>query len=706
MALFNTLRTKGSKILVIALAFSMIAFILTDFIQSNPALLGGESNEIGEIQSESITFEAFQAKVDQLVQQFARNNGVNPSGNQMDLVREQAWQEFIIEYVFHPQYEKLAIELTDAEKKEMIQGENIHPQVRQAFSNPQTGVFEKDRIISTLRQIKNLPPQQKIPWLDFENSIAKNRLQSKYENLMTMTNFVNKYERKVSYMTSNSSADISYLFIPFFSIPDSIVSISEVDLETYLEENADKFKKEESKNLIYVAFDIVPSSEDTTLVRESIVESRLGLQESTNDSLYASIETEGMEPYKRYTKNELPPSLEDIETIGYTTGPIIYNGYFKVLKLVGISEGDEYFLRARHILFKSLDESEKSKKAAQTKAQEILNKIKQGSDFAIMASIYGTDGTKTKGGDLGWFGENGGFVEEFKTACFSYKGVGLIPYLVETEFGYHIIEVTEEQTNITYNVAQIEKELYVSDKTENEILRTAELFALESKDLKGFNTMANERGYTINEEKNLQKNDNKIGSIAEGRKLVFWLFNEASEGDISPVEEVDGKYIVAAQSAYQKEGLADLNTVRNQVTREVTNGKKADYIIERLNSIDGTISEIAKEYGPTSRTGETTVNLNAMSIPNVGYSPDAVGITFSLDEGEATNPFPTDNGVLIIELLEKNIAQDQDEYDENITSLMNKQKATRMQKSPFMVQGVYDAIINFADIEDNRYKFF
>ena len=112
----------------------------------------------------------------------------------------------------------------------------------------------------------------------------------------------------------------------------------------------------------------------------------------------------------------------------------------------------------------------------------VLNEIKRGADFAEMARIHGTDGTASRGGDLGWFGENSDFDAKFKEVSFSKRGKGLVPYVVETSFGYHIIKVTEAKTKTIYKIAQIEKELFSSDQTINTIYRKAELFATETSD--------------------------------------------------------------------------------------------------------------------------------------------------------------------------------------------------------------------------------
>ncbi|MFA7314763.1 MAG: peptidylprolyl isomerase [Candidatus Magasanikbacteria bacterium] len=83
--------------------------------------------------------------------------------------------------------------------------------------------------------------------------------------------------------------------------------------------------------------------------------------------------------------------------------------------------------------------------AVRTQALEILQKIKDGADFAKMAKQYGSDGTKDQGGDLGWF-SRGQMVPEFENAAFSLKKGELDADLVKTQYGYHILQVTNKRT--------------------------------------------------------------------------------------------------------------------------------------------------------------------------------------------------------------------------------------------------------------------
>ena len=241
MALINTLRNRMGKIVIVFIAFSMGAFILTDLLQSNSVLLGGASTEIGEMASSEVSYEEFQAEVERLSYNYLIQFGTNPNAQAIDQIRQQAWQELIIKKVFGPQFDQLGIEVTDDEMIEMVQGKNIHPDVQRNFSDPQTGLFNKEQLMTFLQQISSAPVENQRPWKNFEASLRPSRELTKYENLLAKTTYANKYESKGNYVTNNSTASIDFLYVPFFSVADSTVDVTESELQDYLDAHADEY---------------------------------------------------------------------------------------------------------------------------------------------------------------------------------------------------------------------------------------------------------------------------------------------------------------------------------------------------------------------------------------------------------------------------------------------------------------------------------
>lgn len=102
-------------------------------------------------------------------------------------------------------------------------------------------------------------------------------------------------------------------------------------------------------------------------------------------------------------------------------------------------------VKASHILFQvSASSTPAQDEQIKKKAQDVLDRVKKGEDFAALAKEFGSDSTKDTGGDLSWFGR-GMMVKEFEDVAFALQKGQIAQELVKTQFGYHIIEVTDRR---------------------------------------------------------------------------------------------------------------------------------------------------------------------------------------------------------------------------------------------------------------------
>src|SRR5699024_6558557 len=142
--------------------------------------------------------------------------GQSPSEAQMVALRQQAWELLIVDIAFEDQYEELGLTISDEEKVDMVQGNNIHPDLVRAFTNPETGEFDKSQILNFLRNFSQLPPQNQQQWIQMEQSIYQSRKRLKYDNLFLASNYVTTAEAQQQYKAENASAEVQYLYIPFY----------------------------------------------------------------------------------------------------------------------------------------------------------------------------------------------------------------------------------------------------------------------------------------------------------------------------------------------------------------------------------------------------------------------------------------------------------------------------------------------------------
>lgn len=609
MALINTLRNKMGKIVVGAIMVTMVAFIGTDLI-GNTSLLGGGEPDIAEMAGESISNTQFQLKVDELSYNFAINAGRNPLQQETEQIKSQAWNALIIDNVYQNQFDELGLKVTNTELIDMVQGDNIHPQIVQFFADPQTGQFSKENVTGFLSNLSQAPPTQQSSWIAFEQSLVPSRLMEKYNNLFTRTNYVTKYEAQDENRNQNASASIDYVYVPFSSVNDSTVTITDSELKSYISNNSSEFKRDESRSIEYVVFDLKASSADSAVVKEEVADFKVALESATNDSSYVSINSDDPYPFITYNEDNLPESLVGQE-VGFVSEPTIVNGSYEFYKL---SRKDE---------------------------------------------------------------------------------------------------VTRD--SILYRVSKMRKEFFISDETINESYRQADLFSASVGNIEEFRKVAEEQGLRVLNSLRVRKNDQRVGLMNEARSIVLWLYNEGSIGKVSDVKEIGDQYVVAVMTGKQSEGVANLDEVRNQVERKVRNDKKAENIIAKMNGIDASDFEnAAGAYGSEAKSGSADYQLFSNSISGVGYAPEAIGLSFALNEEEVTKAFQVQDGVLMIKLTTKDIPADIADYSALALQVSSQRLGPNSIVADFPLsffrifisRNIDNAVKEFAEIEDMRYKFF
>lgn len=718
MAFIGKLREKAGTWVVIFVFVAIASFILTDIFTGQQSIFNSMSNEVGEISGHSVSLEEFQNAVREREAEYIANFGREATEREMNALRQQAWELLIVRYAIEKQYDKVGVEVTTDEVWDLIQGKdaNIDQNVRQAFTDPTTNTFDRSRVVSYLQELQNPPPNanpqvlqmwqdQKNRWALFQRNLGPGRQRIKYENLLIKTDYVTTAEAEREYHRQTDVAEIKFLFVPFFA--DTTTTVSNDDFSNYYNKNKEKFKTEESRSILYVSFPLTPSAADTLEVKEEAQRIAAEFATIEDDSVYASANSEGPNAFGKYNVSSLPSfvSSADLQQ-GKLIGPFMDNGSFKVMKVSKVAKDTVYNARARHILIAGEDRSTPfkdlsaaDKKAAKEKAQKILNEIKGGADFAAKAREFGTDGTAARGGDLGWF-SSGQMVKPFENAVFNATKTGVVNNLVETDFGYHIIDVTELKNNTSYTLAVIELRVTPGDATTNETFRKAEEFATGLSSVEEFRARAKEQNLMSLEAKNIGANDRVIGALGEAREIIRWVFNDAETGKVSNVFDLQDQYAVAVMTGGVEKGYKPLESVREEIRPAVQNEVRGRKIIERLGEAKGTLEEIAAAFGNGANIySSSDVKLSNSSLPSAGFDPQAIGVAFSLENGKRSKPFVGESGVLLIELQNKTIAPAIADY----TAYKNTLTQSQSSRS---TMNIGEAIKENSGIEDKRYKFY
>jgi peptidyl-prolyl cis-trans isomerase D len=700
MAFIGTLRSKMGTWVVVFVFVAIAAFILGDLFSSSSFLFDDDS--VGEIAGHTISLKEFQQAVQERELNYAAYFNRQPGDREMPTIREQAWEILILRHAIENQFEKLGVKVTDDELVDMISGKNINEGIKSSFVNQQTGQFDRNMLAMYINQIKSQPTNSpdRIQWEIFQRDLKPSRERIKYENLLIKSAYITTAEAERDYHLQNDVAEIKYLFVPYFAVSDTVVQVSDADLKAYYNKNKEKYKSEHTRDMQYVSFPVIPSSDDTLAIKQELTRLVSDFKEAQDDSVFAAINSDGDNVYEKYTAGTLPGYADNYELVqGEVFGPFYDDGAFKIFKVSGIGTDTVFNARASHILIRWDDESDASKRAAREKAREILRDIKAGASFAEKAREFGTDGTATRGGDLGWF-NSGSMVKAFETAVFSATKKGVLNDVVETEFGYHIIEVTEVKDNNFFTFTIVEREILPSDASINEALRRAERFASELSGVANFNEKARQEGLVPLDARNVTPAERRVGSLGEARQIVQWLFRDGDEGKVSEVFDLQDQFVVAVMTGEIEKGYKPLEAVKEEITPAVKNEAKSKIIIEKLKGLEGSLDEVAKAFGnDASVYTNSSLKLSANSISSLGVDPVAIGVAFSLEEGKRSEPLAAESGVVIIETQTKTQAPAIEDYalykSQALQTAVNRNSMS-----------IADAIKWDAKIEDRRYKFY
>lgn len=698
MSILEKIRTK-SGLLVGIIAIALLIFILESALDSGNRFFSGNKTRVGEIGGKDISISDFEAKVDEAAEnEKARSGKTTIDDNTRENLRGQVWNQLLMETIMGQQYKELGLAVSETELFDMVQGKNPHPSVKQAFTNPQTGVFDPGQVITFLKNMdKPGNEDTKMRWINFEQAIKQERMATKFNTLLKKGLYVTKAEVKRDFMAKNRTIKFNYVVQRYTSVPDSTIKLAEDDLKKYYNENKNKFKQDfDSRDLDYVAFEVIPSAEDRNEAMQSLLKIAPEFAKATNDSDFVNQNADSKFEAQYAGRKSLAPQLDTLYNAGIGTiiGPYFDGNAFRLAKLTGVRMAPDS-VKARHILLKVEGVSVEKVKA---KADSLKKLIKAGAKFEDLAKANSTDpGSAAKGGDLGFFKE-GMMVKPFNDACFNGK-IGDMP-IVESQFGVHLIEITgrgaeTRKVLITY----VDRQLKASTKTYQEAYQKATRFAGESRNLEQFESNVKSQKLTSMPAQMVRELDRNMGGLENSRLVVKWAY-KANKGDVSEVFDLGSKFVVAVLKEVKEKGILPLEAVRKQVEFEAIRDKKAERFLADLDGKmkrAGSLSALAAEMKVVVDTAKTT-SFAAPYLPS-GRELGLVGMLSVAKTQSLLKPFKGENGVYVAQIWETTSPTFPSDWKDATDQLSNSLKS-RVDYEAF------EALKEKADIKDNRANFY
>ena len=311
-------------------------------------------------------------------------------------------------------------------------------------------------------------------------------------------------------------------------------------------------------------------------------------------------------------------------------------------------------VRASHILLKT---EGKDEAAVRKQAEDILQKVKAGGDFAALAKQYSEDEvSNSKGGDLDYFGR-GAMVPEFEQAAFALKA-GDISELIKTSFGFHIIKIADKREAATRPLAEVRTEIEDQlkwQKAQQQAEQTAKAAEAQLKTPADLDRVAKERGFHV-QDTGLFLRDDPIDGLGPAPEVAGQAF-QLAEGAVSPALRVSRGWVFVTvtqkQDPYVPQ-LAEVSTkVRDDLIRqratEVAKAKAAEIATMLKDAPDfaAAVTKAGLEVKPTELIAR------GAPIPDIGVSPEIDKVVFPMPVGSVSSPISTPQGTAIVRVAEK-----------------------------------------------------
>lgn len=697
MSVIQSIRDRGAWIVFAVIALALIAFILQDGMGRKGGSMFGNSSSLGKVNGVAIDREEFEKKVTMYSQ----------NGQDRNNVIGQLWNMEVDRIILNQEAEKLGLQVTGKELSDILFGPQS-PLAREPQFVDENGQFKADAARQAFAQLKKSKNDQQLQGvIDGVIEPSKQQaLSTKYQNLLQGVAYVPTWLIEKQKAENTAIANISYVYVPYTTIADSTIKVSDDEVIAYVKKHPSGFeKKEETRIFSFISFDATPVGTDSLNTLNQI--SSLKNEFSSTTDVKAYLARVGSEmPYQDgyVLKSAMKmPNADSIKALadGKTFGPYLDANNYVIAKMIGKRTLPDS-VYCMHILVKT-GEGGVSDSIAKKRIDSVENVIKAGADFkSVMKAVSDDKAATAQENGVMKFNSTQIQAENFDQDFAKFillEGKAGDKKVVHTKFGYHYIYITEQKNfGEAVNVAYLAKTISASNETVNAASTAALQFAATVKNKKQFDETATKMNKQIQFSQEIKESDFSIANFGQAntRGLVRWVY-EHDVNDVSEPTEVGDKYVVAIITNVNKKGLANAASARPQVEPFVRNEKKAKQIID--TKFKGTsLQEYAASAGTQVQRADSISFANP-AIPGLGYDLKVTGSAFNKElTGKVSAPIAGNAGVIAIKVESigaKAIPQDNEAI---------KQQLLQAQK-----QAVYrstNALRSAATIKDNRFKFF
>ncbi len=737
MALVGKIREK-SGLLVFIVGLGLLLFIIP-FDTIFQGLQGSGEQPIGEVNGEKVYDSDWNFNL-RAQNMFA---GYSNIPEEYKIQQEtQLWNQMIIDTLLKIEVEKIGLRVSATELKDyLILGDYPNQQLVEQFSysygNSEEKIFSKDSVKAWYDRMNNqvatltgdqLAIQKSEIYRNIDLPFMEARIKQKYNAMAMYSVIATNSEATKSLIAKNAALDISFVAKDVNTVPNDSVEVTDNEIKSYYEKN--KNNKEwrmidEYRAFDYVLIPIKPTEQDKELLSADLEKVKIAFQKASNDSSFVNANSEtkigakqqdqnnfDVMPANEFDKFQSPFSADVNEQIanankGDVVGPFSFTNQQGESKIILAKIRDSYTreeTEVRHILIgtstNGLVEGENDAEIAEKKklADSLVNVLKaDNSKFAQLATQF-TDDKQGFAMNKGYYNvyPEAGLVQEFKDFALN-NPVGAIQS-VKTQFGYHVMEVTQKGEFKHNYLAMVDKSVKPSKDTKMAVFEIEGLEVMEKAEQNKLDAVAEEKGLDVVKGQMVLTNPylQEVGYIST---FAEWSFNEERKvGDVStPIETKDGNYLVAKMTAVATYGIPTFEAVKEMMKDELLKEKKVKYLANKVKNVKS-VEEAAQILTNSTNVSENTIKLSMDAFPGVSSDVTAIAKTFLLkDNLNTVNVIEGKQGVYVVVIKNANITPAPAEIADEKSLLTTK-------RQNFVESNLVNSLLKTADVRDYRMK--
>lgn len=712
MAALGKIRSKGVALICI-IGLGLFAFIAEEFFRSCESTQNDQRQQIGEVLGEKINMMDFSKLVDEVSEAMKLQGQDNLNEAQLTQLRDGVWQTMVQYKVIANECEELGLTVTDEEMQDILRQGTNQMLLSTPFVNRQTGRFDVNTLQQFLAQYKtqkgtNPQAAQQMEaiykyWTYIEKSLRQQTLIQKYQSLLAHCLLSNPVEAKMAFNDANEEAQVALAALPYSSIQDDKVQVSDADLKAKYSEMKERFEQYvESRDIKFVDIQVKASAADRAALNKEFATyaSELATAENPGEIVRKStsqVNYLGIPVLKEAYPSDIAARLDSM-AVGQVSAPVenSMDNTLNIIKLVAKQQlPDSVQYRVIQVGGQTADEATK-------RADSIYTALSAGADFEALAKKYGQTGEKA------WMTtrqyqmapsmdkDTKSYIESLNTMA-----AGEIKNLKMAQ-GNLVLQVLDRKAMVTkYQAAVVKRTIDFSKDTYRTAYNKFSSFVSANATIDAIEKNAAKSGYKVNEMNDVTTTQHGIANIPSTRDALKWLF-EAKEGQISPMYECGNNdhLLLVALTKVHPIGYRDLSDaqVKEIVKAEVIRDKKAEQLIAKLAGVNSV--NAAKAKGAKVQTVDQVTFAAPVFVQATGASEPALsGAVAATAKGKFVSaPVKGNAGVYVFQVLNKK---------QNAAKFNDAEQEARLrQRAMQSASNFMSELIIKAGIVDNRYLFF